>query len=158
MTPDRRRPDRVPRRHAEPRYVPRQRSARPTRPGERARYGRGPVQSTRAVTMKLLVLSLVGTVLFGVLIAAQMASGNDPALGPKAVAQAKRSTAKSSNKSSSTSSSNGSGTDPYSQGYYGGDGYYYGGDGYSGSSGSSSGSSGTSSYSYSPPPVTSSTS
>ena len=141
------------------RYADSPRSASDVRAGQRTRYGRGPLQSTKSLTMKLLVLSVVGTLLISGLIAAQMASGNDPALGPKAVAQAKRSAGKTS-KSSSTQSSNGAGSDPYSQGY-GGDYYYYGGSsGYSGgSSGYSGGSSGSSSnYSYSPPPVTSSTS
>lgn len=151
MTPDRRYPDRVPRGYADrPRYVGR------VPAGQRARYGRGPAQSTLALTMKLLALAAVGMLLIGGLIAAQLASGNDPALGPKALAQAKRSTAKSTSNGSSNSSSNGSASDPYNQSYYGGDGYYYGGSsGYSSGSGSSSGSSG---YSYTPPPVTSSTS
>jgi hypothetical protein len=98
------------------------------------RYRRGPAQSTKAVTVKLTILAVVATLLIGGLMAAQMATGNDPALGPKAVARAKKASTKPSS-NSSASSSTGSGTDPYSQ--------------------SSSGSSG---YSYSPPPVTSSTS
>lgn len=151
MSPDRRHPERVPRRYAQP-----PRSAGAARTSQRRRYTRGPIQSTKSLTVKLTALAVVGTLLIGGLIAAQMAAGNDPALGPKAVARAKKASTKPSSNSSSTSSSTGSGTDPYSQSY-GSDGYYYGGSsGYSsGSSGYSSGSSG---YSYSPPPVTSSTS
>jgi hypothetical protein len=111
----------------------------------------GPRQSTSALTAKLLVFAVIATLAIGLLIATQMASGNDPALGPKAVAQAKKSAAKSKANSSSAASGSGAGTDPYSQYYGGDDGYYYG----SGSSGYSSGSGGSS---YSAPPVTSSTS
>lgn len=165
MSPQRRYPpDRVPRRYAE-----RPRSAGAVRASQRTRYSRGPVQSTKALTTKLVILAVVGSLLIGGLIAAQMASGNDPALGPKAVARAKKS-AKQSTSKSSTASSNGSGSsDPYSQsynsdpyayggssGYSGSGGYYGGSSGYSsGSSGYSSGSSGST---YSAPPVTSSTS
>lgn len=146
-----RRPERVRRSSARPRDY------RPT-----GRATLGPSSSTSALTVKLLILAAIGSLLIAGLIAAQMASGNDPALGPKAVA-AKKGTAKQSGGSSSSSSSNGSGSDPYGEsndGY----GYYYGhggSDGYTGSSGSSgygSSSSGSSGYSYTPPPVTSSTS
>jgi hypothetical protein len=114
-------------------------------------------ESTRTLTGKLVALALAGTIVIGGLIASQMAAGNDPALGPKAVAQAKRTAAKHSGAASSASSGTGSGSDPYSQSYgYGSGGYSGSGSGYSsGSSGYSSGSSG---YPYTPPPVTSSTS
>lgn len=158
MNRDPRYPERASRR-----YSQRPRSAREVRASQTRRYSRGPVQSTKAVTVKLTALAVIGTLLIGGLIAAQMAAGNDPALGPKAVARAKKASTKPSSNDSSTSSSTGSGTDPYSQSY-GSDGYYYGGSsGYydpsgSSSGSSSSGSSGSSGYSYSPPPVTSSTS
>jgi hypothetical protein len=154
MSPDRDYPDRVPRRYAE-----RPRSAAAVRASQRSRYARGPVQSTKALTVKLTMLAVVGSLLIGGMIAAQMASGSDPALGPKAAARAKHASTKSAS-SSQTSSSNGSGSsDPYGQSY-GSDGYYYGGSSdYSGSGGYSSGSSGYSGGStYSAPPVTSSTS
>jgi hypothetical protein len=126
----------------------------PDRTSRRRRYSRGPAQSTKALTVRLTLLAVIGTLLVGGLIAAQMAAGNDPALGPKAVTQAKKASTKASSSDSSTSSSTGSGSDPYSQSN-GSDGYYYGGSsGYS--SGSSSSGSGSSSSS--PPPVTSSTS
>jgi hypothetical protein len=120
----------------------------------RARRSAAPRGSTGALTMRLVVLAVAASLLIGGLIATEMAAGNDPALGPKAVAQAKRSVAKKSTGTSSNSS--GSGTDPYAQSY-GDDGYAYGSSGgySSGSGGYSSGSSG---YSYSPPPVTSGTS
>ena len=164
MSSERRDFNRVPRRYAE-----RPGSAAAVRASQRTKYSRGPLQSTKALTTKLVMLAVIGSVMIGGLIATQMASGNDPALGPKAVAQKnKKASAKSTTSNSATSSSNGSGSDPYSQSY-GSDGYSYGGssgygsDGYSsGSSGYSSGSSGYSSGSsgstYSAPPVTSSTS
>src|SRR5512132_217044 len=142
MSRDPRYPERASRR-----YSQRPRSAREVRASQTRRYSRGPMQSTKAVTVKLTALAVIGTLLIGGLIAAQMATGNDPALGPKAAARAKKASTKPSSNDSSTSSSTGSGTDPYSQSY-GSDGYYYGGS-------SSSGSSGSSGYSYSPPPVTS---
>jgi hypothetical protein len=160
MTRDRRYPERVPRRYAE-----RPRSARDVRAAQRRRYSSpGPVQSTKALTTKLAMLSVAATILIGGLIAAQMAAGNDPALGPKAVARAKKAAAKSTTSSSTgTSSSSGSGTDPNTTS--GSDGYYYGypsdSSGYSsGSSGYSSGSSssGYSTQQSAPAPVTSSTS
>ena len=117
----------------------------------------GPRQSTSALTAKLLAFAVIATVAIGLLIATQMASGSDPALGPKAVAQAKKKAAKSRSGSSSAATGSGSGGDPYGQ-VYGGDGYYYygnGSSGYSGSSGSSSQSGGST---YTAPPVTSSTS
>jgi hypothetical protein len=166
MSPQRRYPpDRVPRRYAE-----RPRSAASVRASQRTRYSRGPVQSTKALTTKLVILAVVGSLLIGGLIAAQMASGNDPALGPKAVARANKKASTKQTSKSSTASSNGSGSsDPYSQSYnsdpyaYGGSSGNSGSGGYSsGSSGYSSGSSGYSSGSsgstYSAPPVTSSTS
>jgi hypothetical protein len=108
-------------------------------------------QSTKALTAKLAALAIVATLLIGGLIATQMAAGNDPALGPKAVAKAKK-----ANTGSSASSS--SGTDPYTQ-QYGDDGYSYGSSGSSGySSGSGGYSSGYSTQQSSPAPVTSSTS
>ncbi|HSD23181.1 MAG TPA: hypothetical protein VLB79_02520 [Solirubrobacterales bacterium] len=125
------------------------------RASQQRRYTRGPLQSTRELTTKLTAFAVIATLVIGGLLAAQMAAGSDPALGPKAAAQTKKASAKPSNNGSSSSSSNGSGSDPYSQSY-GSDGYYYGGSGYSaGSGGYSSGSGG---YSYSAPPVTSSTS
>ena len=126
------------------------------RASQQRRYTtRGPQQSTSALTTKLTAFAVVATLVIGGLLAAQMAAGSDPALGPKATAQTKKASAKPSSNGSSSSSSNGSGSDPYSQSY-GSDGYYYGGSGYSaGSGGYSSGSDG---YSYSAPPVTSSTS
>lgn len=145
MNRDPRYPERASRRSSE-----RPRSARQARASQARRYSRGPVQSTKAVTVKLTVLAVIGTLLIGGLIAAQMAVGNDPALGPKAVAREKKASTKPSSNDSATSSGTGSGTDPYSQSY-GSDGYYYGDSGSAGSSGSTG-------YSYSPPPVTSSTS
>jgi hypothetical protein len=157
MTPDRRYPERVPRRYTG--------TARDARAARQSRYSvRRPLQSTRAVTVKLSLLAVVATLAIGGLIAAQMAAGNDPSLGPKAATRAKKAGAKSSTSGSSTGTSSGSSsssTDPYSQAY-GGD-YYGSSSGYSSGS-SSSGSSGYSSGSgYStqqsaPPPVTSSTS
>ena len=121
-----------------------------------------PRQSTSALTAKLLGFAVIATVAIGLLIATQMASGSDPALGPKAVAQKKKA-AKSRSGDSSAATGSGSGADPYGQ-VYGGDGSYYYGNGSSGYSGSS-GNSGSSGYSsgsggssYSAPPVTSSTS
>jgi hypothetical protein len=152
MSPEPRYPERVPRRYAE-------------RPGtapeaRRHRYStKRPRQSTRAVTVKLAMLAVVATLAIGGLIAAQMAAGNDPSLGPKAATRAKKVAANSSTSGNSTGTS-GSSTDPYAQSY-GDD--YYGSPGYSSGS-SSSGSSGYSSGSgYStqqsaPAPVTSSTS
>ena len=60
------------------------------------RYRRRARQSTSALTAKFTVLAIVATLLIGGLIAAQMATGDDPALGPKASARAKKSTATSS--------------------------------------------------------------
>jgi len=110
-------------------------------------------QTTRALTAKIALIATVAVLLIGGLIAVQMAAGDDPALGPKAAAKARKASANAF-QGGSTSSSSGSASDPYSQSY--GDDYYYGGSsGYSsGSSGSSSGSS----QQYSAPPVTSSTS
>jgi hypothetical protein len=158
MSSERRDFNRVPRRYSE-----RPRSAKAVRASQRSRYSRGPVQSTKALTTKLVMLAVVGSLLIGGLIATQMASGNDPALGPKALARAKKASAKPASNSSSTSSSNGAGSsDPYGQSYNS-DPYYYGGSSdYGGSSGYSGGSSGysggSSGSTYSAPPVTSSTS
>ncbi|MGA8219638.1 MAG: hypothetical protein WB771_13835 [Solirubrobacterales bacterium] len=149
MTPEPRYPERVPRR-----YAGRTRTARETRAYRARRYStRGSLQSTKALTVKLAVLAIVPTLAIGGLIAAQMASGQDPALGPKATKHAKNTTAKSSNSGSSagSASSGSSASDPYSQ-VYGDDGYYS-----SGSSGYSSGS-GYSTQQSAPAPVTSSTS
>jgi cytoskeletal protein RodZ len=112
-----------------------------------ARYRRGPRQSTKALTAKLVLLAVIGTLLIGGLIAAQMAAGNDPSLGPKSAARVKKASTSSSTSSSSTGTD--SGTDPYTQAYGGS------------SSGSSTGSSSGSGYSTqqsAPAPVTSSTS
>ena len=104
--------------------------------------------------MKLIALAIVATLMIGGLLAAQMAAGSDPALGPKATAD-EEVVGKPSNSGSSSSSANGSGSDPYSQSY-GSDEVLLRGLGISaGSGGYSSGSGG---YSYSAPPVTSSTS
>jgi hypothetical protein len=120
------------------------------------RYRRGPRPSTKALTAKLALLAIIGTLLIGGLIAAQMAAGNDPALGPKAVARAKKVSASSSANNSSTGStaSSDSGADPYTQ-EYGNDGYSSGS-----SSGYSSGSNGSgySTQQSAPAPVTSGTS
>lgn len=127
--------------------------------GNRRRYStvrqRG---STKALTVKLTLFAVVATIVIGGLIATQMAAGNDPALGPKAAARAKKKAAgNTSNNGSSASSGSGTQVDPYGQGY-GDDGYYYGYGGNYGSSSSGSSSSGSSGYTYTPPPVTSSTS
>jgi hypothetical protein len=123
---------------------------------EYRRYRRPARQSTKALTMRLALLAVVATLVIGGLIAAQMAAGNDPALGPKAVARAKTASTRTSSGSSSTAGA--SGTDPYTQAY-GYDPHSSGST--SGSSSGSSGSSSGSSYSAqqsSPAPVTSSTS
>jgi hypothetical protein len=155
MTPDRRYPERVPRRHTG--------TARGARAARQSRYSvRRPLQSTRAVTVKLTLLAVVATLAIGGLIAAQMAAGNDPSLGPKAATRAKKAVAKSSTGASSTGTSSGSSSssaDPYSQAY--GDDYYGSSSGYSSgssSSGSSGYSSGYSTQQSAPAPVTSSTS
>jgi hypothetical protein len=132
----------------DPRYVPAYR-----------RYPSPLRQSTSALTVKIVLVSVVATLVIGGMIAVQMAAGSDPALGPKAAARAKKASAARNQNSASSSQS--SGTDPYSQSYgYGGEGSYGDSGGYGGYSGGSSGSSssGSSGYSYSPPPVTSSTS
>lgn len=144
MTPDRRYPERIPQR----------RTARDARGAQRRRYTtHRPVQSTKALTAKLAILAVVPTLAIGGLIAAQMASGKDPALGPKLAKHAK----KNSTTSSNGSQSSGAATDPYSQGYYGSSSGYSSGGYYSGSSGYSSGS-GYSTQQSAPAPVTSSTS
>jgi hypothetical protein len=58
------------------------------------RYSRRARQSTRALTAKFAALAVVVTLLIGGLIAAQMAAGDDPALGPKAAASTKKASAK----------------------------------------------------------------
>jgi hypothetical protein len=103
---------------------------------EYRRYRRRPRSSTRAMTAKLVALAAAGTLAIGGLIAAEMAAGDDPALGPKAMAAKKSAASSGSSSSSSTSSA----TDPYTQQY----GYGYG--------------SGSGGYSSSPAPVTSGTS
>ena len=50
---------------------------------KRRRYSRGPIQSTKSLTVKLTMLAVVGTLLIGGLIAAQMAAGNDPGARPE---------------------------------------------------------------------------
>jgi hypothetical protein len=153
MSPQRRYPDRVPRRSVE-----RPRSARDARAAQARRYTTNrPLQSTKSMTAKLAILGVVATLGIGGLIAAQMAAGRDPSLGPKAANRVKKTSTSSSNSRSTSggSASGSSATDPYAQ--------TYGDDGYSGSSGYSSGSSGSSDSGYStqqstPAPVTSSTS
>lgn len=149
MTPEPRYPDRVPHR-----YAGRPRTAREARADRARRYSsRGPVQSTKSLTAKLGVLGVVATLAIGGLIAAQMASGQDPALGPKAAKKAKKASANDTTSFSSngaSSSTGSSGTDPYTQAY-GGDGYYGSSSGYSSGSGYSTQQS-------APAPVTSSTS
>ena len=137
-------PERIPRRYVEqPQMV---RASQWKDPKSRA-----PRQSTKALTAKVAMLAVVATLAIGGLIAAQMAAGSDPALGPKAADRANKA---ATSKAASGSSASGSATDPYGQAY-GDDGYYGSSSGYSSGSGGASGSSG---YSYAPPPVTSSTS
>ena len=107
------------------------------------RYRRGPRQSTSALTAKFALLAVIVTLVIGGLLAAQLAAGNDPALGPKAAARAKKTSTATTGTGSSSDA--GSGANPYSGN---GGGYSYG----------SSGSSSYSGQQYSPPPVTSSTS
>ena len=128
-------PERIPRRYVEqPQMV---RASQWKDPKSRA-----PRQSTKALTAKVAMLAVVATLAIGGLIAAQMAAGSDPALGPKAADRAnKAATSKAAGASAGGSAASGSTTDPYAQ--------TYGGGGYNGSS---------SGYSYAPPPVTSSTS
>jgi hypothetical protein len=109
---------------------------------------RKPLPSTKALTGKIVALMVAAALGIGALISVEMASGNDPALGPKGTPSAKKSTATPSG-SGASSSSTGSGTDPYSQQYGYGNSYGSGDNGYS---------SGSSSPAYSPPPVTSGTS
>jgi hypothetical protein len=103
---------------------------------------RQPLPSTKAVTAKILALGVAAAVGIGGLISVEMASGNDPALGPKATASKSKPTTAGSR--SSQSSAGGSGGDPYSQSYGYDGGYSYG--------------AGSSGYSTSPAPVTSGTS
>ena len=144
MNRDPRYPERASRRSSQ-----RPRSARQARASQARRYSRGPVQSTKALTVKLAVLAVVATLLIGGLIAAQMAAGNDPALGPKAVARAKKASTKPSSNDSASSSSTDRDRPLHPElrlrRLLLGD-------------SSSAGSSGSTGYSYSPPPVTSSTS
>ena len=135
MTPRREHRERVPRRYVEsPRTVRAAQLSRST--------SRRPLPSTKSLTAKVAMLAVVATLAIGGLIAAQMAAGNDPSLGPKAAARAsKATTSKTATASGGSSSPSGSATDPYAQ--------TYGDDGYNGYS---------SGYSYAPPPVTSSTS
>ena len=74
------------------------------RASQRRTYKRGPRQSTRALTTKLTALAIVATLVIGGLIAAQMATGSDPALGPKATAQTKKASAKPSGNGSAAAS------------------------------------------------------
>lgn len=104
--------------------------------------------STAAITLRLVVLAAVATLIIGSLLAVQMASGSDPALGPKALAQGKQS-GKSQTAGGSPTPSD-LGTDPYANG--------------SGDEGNPYGDSAQGGYSYgstaqsAPAPVTSSTS
>jgi hypothetical protein len=75
------------------------------------RYRRGARQSTRALTAKFTALAIAATLAIGGLIASQMAAGDDPALGPKAAAKAKKVTTSGSSAASAPT------PDPYSQGY-----------------------------------------
>src|SRR5512132_3888594 len=118
MSRDPRYPERASRR-----YSQRPRSAREVRASQTRRYSRGPVQSMKAVTVKLTALAVIGTLLIGGLIAAQMATGNDPALGPKASVRAKKASTYPSSNVSSSSSITGSVIVSYSHGYCS-DGYY----------------------------------
>ena len=103
------------------------------------RYAPAPRQSTGALTAKLVALAAAATLAIGGLIATEMAAGEDPALGPKAAAQAK--------KASTSSAGSAYGIDP--------DTYPYPS---SGVNGYSPGSGGYSTQHSSPPPVTSGTS
>jgi hypothetical protein len=117
------------------------------------RYRASPPQrsSTASVTLRLIVLAAVATLVIGSLMAVQMASGSDPALGPKAVAQDKKgSTESRTGPSSSASTSTDPATDSYSDGY--------GSGGYAYTPPSSSESSSGYSAPSAPAPVTSSTS
>jgi hypothetical protein len=78
-------------------------------------YRRRPRQSTKALTAKLVALATAATLGIGGFIAAEMAAGDDPALGPKAAAQAKKTSAGSQSSSSSTSSGNSYRFDPYAR-------------------------------------------
>jgi len=123
--------------------MPAHRPKEPVLPSSRKyRRYRRPLPSTKGLTARIAALAVAATLALGVLISAEMVSGNDPALGPKATATAKKSTATPAGSASSSSPSAGSGNDPYTQQY--GSGYSYG--------------SGSSGYSSSPAPVTSGTS
>jgi hypothetical protein len=127
--------------------------SRYSRPPTIRRYRVPPPQrsSIAAVTLRLVVLAAVATLIIGSLLAVQMASGSDPALGPKAVAQDKKvSTKRPTVRSSSAPSSTDLGTDPYAESY--------GGGGYGYSPPSSSGSPSGYTAGSAPAPVTSSTS
>ena len=83
MTPRREHHERVPRRYVE--------SPRTVRAAPRSRSkSRRPLQSTKALTAKVALLAVIATLAIGGLIAAQMAAGNDPSLGPKAAARASK--------------------------------------------------------------------
>jgi hypothetical protein len=101
-------------------------------PGSR-RYRRRARQSTRALTARFTVLAVVVALAIGGLLAVQMASGDDPALGPKAADRTKKASATNSQGSQESQS----------YGYYGSPSGY---------------SSGYSAQQSSPAPVTSSTS
>jgi hypothetical protein len=111
------------------------------------RYAPAPKQSTGALTAKLVALAAVATLAIGGLIATEMAAGEDPALGPKAAAQAKKASTSSATTGSASSPGSAYGIDPYTYPYPS-----------SGSNGYSPGSSGYSTQHSSPPPVTSGTS
>jgi hypothetical protein len=120
------------------------RSRYPTPPTIRRYRAPAPQRSsTAAITLRLVVLATVATLIIGGLLAVQMASGSDPALGPKATARAKKT-------KDSPAATNGYGDDGYVYGSSGYGGYDYGSSGSGGYSGSTTQSA--------PPPVTSSTS
>ena len=135
----------------------------PERVSQRRHSARRPLQSTKALTVKLATLGVVATLGIGGLIAAQMAAGKDPSLGPKASTRAKKTSSSGAKSGSSSGSSTGgstgsaAATDPYAQSYGGYDGYYGSSSGYSSGSSGSSGS-GYSTQQSAPAPVTSSTS
>ncbi len=117
------------------------------------------MQSTKALTVKLATLAVVATLAIGGLIAAQMAAGKDPTLGPKAATRAKKASSSGAKSGSSSGGSTGSATatDPNAQTYGGYNGYYGSSSGYSSGSSGYSGS-GYSTQQSAPAPVTSSTS
>lgn len=125
----------------------RDRIAVPERPPVR-RYRSTPRQpSTKALTARFAVLATIATLAIGGLLAAQMASRNDPALGPKARDQL---ASKSSSGSSGTSSS----TQLYPYSSHGDQRGSYGSSGYDSSSSDGYAYSGQPAQTPSPPVVT----